>query len=258
MFIFIKPEIGIFVKRKMNTVHLFLTAAPCADRIRIETCQDRELGMSAKPGSGICAAKAVRTPKQGRSKDKRTRIVEAAYALFDKHGYGPVTMRMIAEAASVSLGTPYSYFRDKKDIFKEALVLYGEELRGVFLHEMETVFSGSDSIEEAIYALILVLKRMMERHRMLQRETIVLSLLDDEIRQFFAAGEGASAGGLIDRFFDRFEEQLEIRDPGIAKFLIHKGIDQIIEYLVFNPVDVDEERVLRELARMYAGYLTTP
>jgi hypothetical protein len=49
-----------------------------------------------------------------------------------------------------------------------------------------------------------------------------------------------------------------IRDREITRFLIHKGIDQIIEYMMFYEVDLDERRVLRELARMYSCYLQRP
>ena len=49
-----------------------------------------------------------------------------------------------------------------------------------------------------------------------------------------------------------------VRDREIARFLIHKGIDQIIEYMMFYEVDLDERRVLRELARMYSCYLKRP
>ena len=68
----------------------------------------------------------------------------------------------------------------------------------------------------------------------------------------------ASAGGIIDRFLERFEDQVQIQDWEPAKFLIHKGIDQIIEYLVFYEMDLDEKQVLRGLARMYSGYLKRP
>ena len=65
----------------------------------------------------------------------------------------------------------------------------------------------------------------------------------------------ASAGGIVDRFLERFGDQLRVSDREIAKFFIHKGIDQIIEYLVFYEMDLDEKQVLRGLARMYSGYL---
>ena len=200
----------------------------------------------------------VRTPKQKRSKDKRGRITEAAYRLFDKYGYNAVTMRMIAGEAGVSLGTPYSYFHDKRAVFKEVLVLYAEELQSTFSDEIEKAISKAKKLEEAIYSLILFLKRLMEHHRTLQKDIIILSLMDEEIRHFFSRGEMASAGGIIDLFLERFEDQLLVRDRKIAKFLIHKGIDQIIEYMMFYDVALNEKRVLRELARMYSCYLKRP
>lgn len=190
--------------------------------------------------------------------DKRARIIEVAFKLFDNHGYDAVSMRMIAKAASVSLGTPYSYFADKKAVFKEVLVLYAKELKQAFSDEIEKILLKGGELEKLIYALILLLKRLMERHRFLQKDLIVLSLVDDEIRQLFAQGEMASAGEIIDLFLERLGNQLAIRDRQITKFLIHKGIDQIIEYLIFYEVPLDEKKVLRELARIYSCYLRTP
>jgi AcrR family transcriptional regulator len=49
------------------------------------------------------------------SKGERTkqRIVHAALELFREHGYEATTMRMVAEAAEVSLGNAYYYFKSK-------------------------------------------------------------------------------------------------------------------------------------------------
>jgi hypothetical protein len=49
-----------------------------------------------------------------------------------------------------------------------------------------------------------------------------------------------------------------VRDGETAKFLIHKGIDQISESPVSHKVNLDEKAALRELARMYAGYRKRP
>lgn len=43
----------------------------------------------------------------------RERILESALELFREHGYDATTMRMIAEAAGVSLGNSYYYFPSK-------------------------------------------------------------------------------------------------------------------------------------------------
>ena len=49
------------------------------------------------------------------SKGERTkqRIVAVALELFREHGYEATTMRMVAEAAEVSLGNAYYYFKSK-------------------------------------------------------------------------------------------------------------------------------------------------
>ena len=43
----------------------------------------------------------------------RERVLESALELFREHGYDATTMRMIAEAAGVSLGNSYYYFPSK-------------------------------------------------------------------------------------------------------------------------------------------------
>ena len=201
------------------------------------------------------AQKAVRSPRQDRAREKKARVVEAAYRLFEIHPYDAVTMRMIAREAGVSLGTPYAYFRDKKDIFKAVLVRYGADLNDAVNSQMEHWLNPDTDFEQAVYTLILGLMDLVKSHRNLQKETIKLSLSDDEIRDFFSAGELASAGSLIGRFLEEHGEAQALSDREAAVFLVHKTMDQIVEYLVFFEVDIDEERVLRELARMIAGYV---
>lgn len=52
------------------------------------------------------------------TKSQRTRglIVQAALRLFREHGYERTTMRAIAEAAGVSVGNAYYYFRSKEEL----------------------------------------------------------------------------------------------------------------------------------------------
>ena len=48
----------------------------------------------------------------------RERILESALELFREHGYDATTMRMIAEAAGVSLGNSYYYFPSKDHLVR--------------------------------------------------------------------------------------------------------------------------------------------
>ena len=66
----------------------------------------------------------VREPKQQRSIDKKNRIIEAGYCLFEKQGYFDTNTVEIAKLAGVSTGIVYGYFRDKRDILIEVLDVY--------------------------------------------------------------------------------------------------------------------------------------
>src|ERR1700683_5503178 len=57
--------------------------------------------------------RAAATPTK-KSEETRTRILEAALALFRKRGFEKTTMREIAQESGVALGAAYYYF-DSKD-----------------------------------------------------------------------------------------------------------------------------------------------
>ena len=67
------------------------------------------------------AEKAVRKPRQKRSIETKEKIVSAAYQLFCEKGYYNTTTNEIAQVANVSIGSLYSYFKDKDTIFLEIL-----------------------------------------------------------------------------------------------------------------------------------------
>jgi len=66
-------------------------------------------------------ARSVRVPQQRRSRRTRKAILEAAAACFEEAGYDETTTAMIARRAGISVGSVYSYFRDKREILIELL-----------------------------------------------------------------------------------------------------------------------------------------
>lgn len=62
-------------------------------------------------------------------RDIRTKIVDAAYKLIARYGYGKTTMADLAEACSMSPGNLYRYFPGKLDIAEQlALQAFDEEV----------------------------------------------------------------------------------------------------------------------------------
>ncbi|QYG93433.1 TetR/AcrR family transcriptional regulator [Iamia sp. SCSIO 61187] len=58
-------------------------------------------------------------PRQRRAHETRARILDAARAVFEEHGYAHGTTNRIAEAARLSVGSLYQYFPNKDAILVE-------------------------------------------------------------------------------------------------------------------------------------------
>ena len=54
-------------------------------------------------------------------KTRRSEIVAASIKLFAVHGYSGVSLGMIADACKISRPLLYTYFKDKRDIFNDAI-----------------------------------------------------------------------------------------------------------------------------------------
>lgn len=70
----------------------------------------------------------IRKPKQQRAIDKKERIIKAGFELICENGYYCTNTAQIAKKANVSTGIIYQYFKDKYDIFMNALELYGDDI----------------------------------------------------------------------------------------------------------------------------------
>jgi AcrR family transcriptional regulator len=196
-----------------------------------------------------------RTPVQSRAQEKRERILYAAFDLFSERGYDAVGMRDIAAASEVSIGTVYAYFADKKSIFVEVFAFYSAELERSFFNSIGGDLPEHPDIEEFIYGIITRFFDIFEsRHRML-RDCVIISLTDKHVRSVYTALERRGEETIVGAFSERFGDRIEVRDAEAARLIIHKTIDEIIQYLLFYEVSIDHDRVFRETARMIARYL---
>jgi AcrR family transcriptional regulator len=63
--------------------------------------------------------------RERKKRDKLRRIREAAFVLFSQKGFDDTTVREIADAAGVGLGTLFDYARDKRDVL---FLLFAEKM----------------------------------------------------------------------------------------------------------------------------------
>lgn len=78
----------------------------------------------AGTGRPVGAARPRTTPpppKQARSRATRNRVLRAAVACFERHGFEATTTALVAARAGVAVGSVYNHFADKRALILELL-----------------------------------------------------------------------------------------------------------------------------------------
>ena len=179
-------------------------------------------GTTSKTHAGRRAQEAPRSDRRQRRRlETRERIFRAALQLFAERGYLETTVEDITEAADVGKGTFFNYFPTKEHVLEQ----YGEErveaveraLAAVqaqkcsvltALKELATDLAGRSSespeLLRAVFAanltsaaVIIELRKRIDRARRLLTEIIVLGQQSGEIRDNLSASEMARLIRLI-------------------------------------------------------------
>lgn len=156
---------------------------------------------------------SVRIPQQKRSAQKKQAIIHAGYTLFCQQGYYQTNTAQIARAAGVSVGIVYSYFHDKKDILREAVLLYLTELEQTLLPVLQSLTSTQDSLVFLEKLIDLVLKS----HTMqpaAHDQFMAMALLHQDIMTLFEQFQ--------QKFLDQVVEQMV--QAGYAKPLLREKV----------------------------------
>jgi AcrR family transcriptional regulator len=80
----------------------------------------------------------------------RTQLLDAAEEVFGEKGFHDTTLKEIAELAEFSVGSVYSFFENKDDLFLNVFLRRGAE----FLPGMEAVVDGPGTPLETLHALV--------------------------------------------------------------------------------------------------------
>jgi AcrR family transcriptional regulator len=91
-----------------------------------------------------------RVPQQERSRLKRDALLIAAADLFAQRGYEATTADDIAAAAAVSIGTFYSYFRNKRQVFLTLYAACVESLLALGITEIDFETDPRAAIGETV------------------------------------------------------------------------------------------------------------
>lgn len=138
----------------------------------------------------------IREPIQKRSIEKKIKIIEAGLELFSEKGYYHTNTIEIAKAAGVSIGTVYSYFKDKKDIYIISLEYFLDSHLRPLLDELTklpkpvnmTLFI--DKCMDLFISLYVNSKQTVNELGLIQES-------NPEIKQYFAAYEDMILSSLV-------------------------------------------------------------
>jgi AcrR family transcriptional regulator len=84
--------------------------------------------MAKPPTAATATTTTAATRLSTRQAARRQRLLDAALELLETRGYERISVREVAESASVALATLYHYFPSKEHLFGEALVPWASAL----------------------------------------------------------------------------------------------------------------------------------
>lgn len=194
---------------------------------------------------------ATRVPTQKRSIEKKQRIKDAALKLMSEKGYFATSSNEIAREAGVSIGTFYSYFKDKKELYTELVDdIYTAVLTPINLNELPDDLS----IEETVQLYVTAVFRGHEYQTAFQREISSLSEQSDEFR----AIEMVHKSNILHVFSEAlkaYREELKPQDLETSTYIILTTVEAVIHDTLFHNGGKNKEAVIRELTAMIVNYL---
>jgi len=195
-----------------------------------------------------------RVPVQNRGKETRNSIIGAARELFAENGYHGTNSKEIAARAGASIGSFYSYFNDKKEVFMEVFLGYYHDIT-------EAVFGGiTVDISQAADTRVLLrqlLRQLFLAHDIapgLHRESIAMIYADEDIARI-SREENQKVIGILVSVLGDMKDQLRISDVEAAARVLHASAEEVIHSIRIFGSDIEEDRMLNALEDMISTYL---
>lgn len=126
---------------------------------------------------------------RSKDKEKPVQIIDAAFSVFGDIGYDATLIRDIADRAGISSGTIYTYFKDKKDLFRATV----EEGWNRFLAQIRALVETGEPAETRVQKFIDLgfgnLKHYLPLLRGMLFESSQENLLQGKLEEFCALAD---------------------------------------------------------------------
>ena len=193
----------------------------------------------------------IRIPQQKRSIETKKKIMVAAKEQFGEHGFHGTNAKEIAAAAGVSVGSFYSYFKDKKALFMEIFREHIEEKVVRILSEHR--FDPNDR-RKSVHRLIKAMLESHDPYPQFHREALAMRYSDPEVESVSDEVDERILQHL-ETFIAQFEGKLRITDIRTAARIISGSVEEVISSIIIFGHDEDADCLIDGLADMIHRYL---
>lgn len=196
---------------------------------------------------------SVRTPRQNRSIQTKKRIINSAFHLFAQKGIHGTNSKEIAEKARVSIGSFYSYFKNKKTLLLEMLEDYLDRTFLAIWKSIEKITvneMGRDDIKLIIEGVFEAYGISPEFHR----QTHALRYSDPDINRIYER-ERSREVTQIRYLLESNKSRMRISDQEAAAIVIHNAVESVTHTAKFLGPKIDEKRLIEELTNMINSFL---
>lgn len=194
----------------------------------------------------------VRVPRQKRSIEKKERIIEAAYRIFNQNGYFGTNTAEIAKEAGLSTGSVYAYFTDKKDILLACLNKFGDKLTEDICREIGGLSAAGD-IFVIVKKVLQILGEFHKQSKLYHNEVMSLQYRDEDVKNYFVNIQKTMMEAVTRTVGT---QGYSFRHSREQTFLLFKMIDGIEDELAFNEnPDIDQSILIEECSRLIISML---
>jgi AcrR family transcriptional regulator len=212
--------------------------------------------MKMMPKNPAKSNKSIRKPKQLRSIGMKEKILSSALQLFCEKGYYNTTTNEIAQRAEVSIGSLYSYFKDKDTIFLEVLDRYHDK----FALAKNEITNNLDLLKTDnkawLRALIENLIKVHEESKELNRELNVLSYYNPKVAEVLEEQKRNTLQATIG-YFIQLKNELKSEDIEAAAIATFDLISATVDRIVFGKNEMDRERLINATIDIVYKYFAT-
>lgn len=196
----------------------------------------------------------TRQPRQTRSQATKEKILESAYKLFCECGYYQTTTNHIATAAGVSIGSLYSYYKDREEILADILKQFDSSLNQALAdlsHEKELCRSDIGLwVTRVIERMASLREPTRELYNQLRSLRYAYPKVAEVLRQ-----QKARETEIILEYLRFNADSVRVEELGVAAFVVQGMIEVVVDEMVSPEEGRDRAKILSATVEAICRYL---